>query len=207
MRYTSSDFRRMGRDSLKDCWGVALVALIIQSAISAALASTGFGTLLVAGPLMVGVASVFLAISRYHQATIEQVFDGFKMNFIENLLAYLLQTVFVFLWFLLFIIPGFIKAYAYSMTTYILADNPNMKAMDALRESERMMQGHKWELFCLHLSYIGWVLLSVLTCGLLMLYVAPCMQAANTAFYRVLKEGQQSTQGDWQDNHDFTENL
>ena len=204
MHYSASDYRRMGRDSLKDCWGVALISLLINAAITGVLSSTGIGTIIVAGPLAVGLATVFLAISRYRQASYETVFAGFKTNFVENLVANLLAGIFIFLWSLLLIIPGIIKAYAYFMVPYILADNPQMKAMDAIRESERIMNGHKMDLFLLHLSFIGWMLLSFLTCGLLLLYVVPYMQAANAAFYRVLVEGEQSSQTDWQSGHDFT---
>ena len=77
----------------------------------------------------------------------------------------------------------------YSMCHYILAEHPNMKAKEVLRESKRMMEGHKWRLFCLRLSYIGWIFLSLLSCGIGLLGVGPYMQAAETAFYRELVKG------------------
>ena len=204
MFYTSSDFRRMGRMSLDGSWGVALICLLIVSAIQTVLASTVAGTLLVAGPLTVGLMCVFLSISRYHEASYETLFVTLKSNFIECFLAYILQTIFVFLWSLLFLIPGMIKSYSYSMTFYILADNPQLSSMDALRESERMMMGHKWELFCLNLSFIGWYILSIFTCGLLLIYVVPYHLAAVTAFYRILAEGNGESQSNWADSHNFT---
>lgn len=98
----------------------------------------------------------------------------------------LLQTLFVFLWSLLLIFPGIMKAYAYSMAPFIMAENPNMTAREALRASEDLMYGHKAELFFLELSFIGWGLLSVLTLGIGSLWLTPYIQAAHAAFYRNL---------------------
>lgn len=79
--------------------------------------------------------------------------DGFCMN--------LLRGLFIFLWTLLLIIPGIIKSYSYAMTPYILAENPGMTATNAITESRRIMEGNKWRLFCLEISFIGWDLLCV----------------------------------------------
>ena len=77
----------------------------------------------------------------------------------------------------------------YSMCYYVLADHPDMKAKEVLKESKRLTNGHKWRLFCLRLSYIGWIFLSLLSCGIGLLWVGPYMQAAETAFYRELVKG------------------
>lgn len=203
MNYTAKDYRRMGMDSLKGSWGIALVAMLIFAAISGILSSTVLGTLIVYGPLCVGLSCIFLAISRYHHAEFESFFNGFKTNILENILAGIFVSLFTFLWSLLLIIPGIIKSISYSMTFRILADNPQMKWKDAMDKSEQMMNGHKMEYFLLQLSFIGWILLTPLTCGLLALYVSPYIEATNTAFYRVLAEGENS-QTDWQTQHDFT---
>jgi uncharacterized membrane protein len=73
------------------------------------------------------------------------------------------------------------------MTLFILKDNPEMSATDAITESRRMMNGNKWRLFCLDFSFIGWILLSALTCGILYILVYPYMYAARAAFYESLK--------------------
>ena len=73
------------------------------------------------------------------------------------------------------------------MTPYLLLDRPELSATEAITESRKMMNGHKMDLFLLDLSFIGWVLLSILTCGILFFYVAPYMQAARAEFYRTLK--------------------
>ena len=97
--------------------------------------------------------------------------------------TYLLEAVYLFLWGLL-IIPAFIKPFSYSMAFYILADNPEMSANDAITQSRKMMDGYKWKLFCLHFSFIGWHILAVLTCGILYLWLAPYIQASVAEFYK-----------------------
>ena len=96
----------------------------------------------------------------------------------------LLQSVYVLLWSLLFIIPGIIAAYSYAMTEFILAENPDLTASEAIAQSKEMMYGNRWRLFCLHFSFIGWDILSSLTLGIGNLWLRPYKQAANAAFYR-----------------------
>ena len=86
-------------------------------------------------------------------------------------------------------IPGIIAAYRYSMATYIMAENPDMKAMEAIEASKQMMSGNKFRLFCLDLSFIGWDILGMITLGIGMLFVRPYQQAAKAAFYREVSEG------------------
>ena len=78
-------------------------------------------------------------------------------------------------------------SYAYSMSYYILKDNPELSANEARKQSIEMMRGNKWRLFCLDFSFIGWSLLSMFTFGILMLWVTPVMQASHAAFYESLK--------------------
>jgi len=99
----------------------------------------------------------------------------------------ILIGVFTFLWSLLFYIPGIIKALSYSMANYILADNPEMTAREALRESKIIMHGHKWELFVLNLSFILWELLGVFTLGIAFVYVVPYISATTANFYQSIK--------------------
>lgn len=95
-----------------------------------------------------------------------------------------MKGVFVFLWSLLFIIPGIIAGYSYAMTDYILAENPEMTASEAIARSKEMMKGNRGRLFCLQLSFIGWALLSALTFGIGQLWLRPYEQTAIAAFYR-----------------------
>lgn len=91
--------------------------------------------------------------------------------------------IFTFLWTLLFIIPGIIKSYAYSMSGFILAENPEMTAKEAMQVSEEMMAGNKWRLFCLQFSFIGWQILCILSLGIGSLWLTPYMNVATAAFY------------------------
>lgn len=102
------------------------------------------------------------------------------------LAAVLLQVVYILGWMLLFIIPGLIAAYRYSLTSYILAENPEMDANDAITRSKELMKGNKWRLFCLRFSFIGWDILSILTLGIGDLWLTPYRAAAHAAFYREL---------------------
>lgn len=97
-----------------------------------------------------------------------------------------LTGLFVVLWSLLFVIPGILAAYSYAMAPYILAENPDMTAREAITASKEMMRGNRWRLFCLGFSFIGWSLLCVLTLGIGTLWLRPYEEAAQAAFYRDL---------------------
>ena len=103
---------------------------------------------------------------------------SFKVNFLVGLFTYL--------WSLLFLIPGIIKGCSYSQAMYILAENPEMGALDAINQSKEMMEGHKMEYFLLELSFFGWFLLGPFTLGLLYIWLIPYMQATFTNFYKSL---------------------
>ena len=100
---------------------------------------------------------------------------AFGLRFMTSLL--------IFLWMLLFIIPGIIAAYRYALAPYLMAENPNMGVMEAISRSKELMAGNKWRLFCLHLSFIGWGLLCAFTLGIGYLWLMPYCNAAETAFY------------------------
>lgn len=184
------DFRAKAWAACKANWGVAILSILIVAIITglctAIPAVGGLISLVITGPLALGEAIIFIKLIKGEKAEIANLFDGFK-NFVNSFLLYILNGIFVFLWSLLFAIPGVIMTYAYSMSFYILKDNPELSANEARKQSIEMMRGNKWRLFCLDLSFIGWSLLSILTLGILMLWVAPVMQASHAAFYESLK--------------------
>lgn len=92
------------------------------------------------------------------------------------------------MWTLLFVIPGIVKTIAYSMTYYVMLDNPEMSAGDCITKSKELMKGHKADFFILCLTYIGWILLYILTLGILMLWVGPKMATAQYHFYLKIQE-------------------
>ena len=116
----------------------------------------------------------------------ERMFDGFKV-YGRALGLQLLQGVFIFLWSLLLIVPGIIKAFAYSMATYISYDHPELSANECIDRSMDMMKGHKWELFVLYLSFIGWALLCLPTFGIGYLWLIPYVNVTVSKFYEELK--------------------
>lgn len=149
----------------------------------------GLVLFILALPLTWGYQSLFLGAVRGGEATAKDLFEGYNKELFSRVLTTtLLYYVYVFLWSLLLLIPGCIKAYSYAMTPYILKDNPEMKNNAAIEESMRMMDGHKLELFLLDLSFIGWALLSLLTCGIGFLWLTPYMNMARVNFYEDLKK-------------------
>ena len=111
-------------------------------------------------------------------------------NYLEIVKTMFLRDIFTFLWTLLFIIPGIVKAYEYRMIPYLLADDPTMTKDRAFAESRAMMRGNKWRAFVLDLSFLGWHILSVFTLGILELfYVAPYEFMADAALYESLRYG------------------
>ena len=99
----------------------------------------------------------------------------------------LLMTVFIFLWTLLLIVPGIIMSIAYAMTPFIMHDHPELSARECIAKSKEMMRGYKWKFFLLGLSYIGWILLCILTLGILTLWISPWMTCSYVKFYEELK--------------------
>ena len=184
---------------MKGNWGLAvgatLIYMILYGAFSAGTElSGGFGSvicsllvLLIGIPLEWGYSIMFLPLVRQEgKLDLGMLFDGFK-DYGRILLTLLLMSVYVFLWALLLLVPGFIKAYSYSMTPYILKDRPDLKCNAAIEESMRMMRGNKMKLFLLDLSFIGWALLCILTLGIGLLWLEPYMVSARAAFYEELK--------------------
>ena len=96
----------------------------------------------------------------------------------------IVRTLYIVLWTLLFIIPGIIASYNYALTDYILAENPELTTKEALELSKKMMYGHRFRLFCLEFSFIGWVFLCVLSVGIGLIWLLPYTEAAKAAFYR-----------------------
>lgn len=99
----------------------------------------------------------------------------------------LLEGIYVFLWSLLFVIPGIIASLSYAMAPFIMAENPHMTASEAITASKQLMDGNKTRLFCLEWSFIGWAILCVLTLGIGNLFLSPYTSAAKAAFYRSIQ--------------------
>ncbi|MGM9937964.1 MAG: DUF975 family protein [Candidatus Ornithomonoglobus sp.] len=133
----------------------------------------------------VGYAGFNLRLVRRQDASIKNIFSCFD-RWGRIFLMGLLRSIYLILWTCLLIVPGIIKSYSYAMAPYIMHDNPDVGAGEAIRRSKEMMDGYKWHLFCLRFSFIGWLLLAALTCGIGYLWIGPYINAAEAAFYEKL---------------------
>ncbi len=197
---SAKEYRDAARASLKGKWGSAvvmtLVFLIIMCvlynnygdnnvAIGAAVGILGVSLILqcLSMPMQYSYIVAFLDNIRNGQDyKVGQIFTGYN-DFTRVFGTVFLKNIYIFLWTLLFIIPGIIKSYSYMLTEYILRDNPDMKFNAAIERSMAMMKGHKFDLFYLHLTFIGWALLSFLTLGIGFLWLTPYAYAAQAHFY------------------------
>lgn len=182
------EIKSAAKQQLSANYGIILGANVLF-AIIIGIASTvaSFASIILTGPLTFGIVSIMIGSVRNENPPFETLFNGFKY-FGTTFCTGLLVSIFTTLWTLLFIIPGIVKSYSYAMTFYILKDNPNIKATEAIDLSQKMMKGHKADLFVLHLSFIGWLILSIFTFGILnILYVTPYMQLSTANFYEKLK--------------------
>jgi uncharacterized membrane protein len=138
-------------------------------------------------PLTTGVAFVFLNMMRGIKPQVKDSFSKYSI-FGKCILTDIYTSVIIVLWALLFIVPGIIAAYGYALVPYIICDDENLSVTETAILSKEMMNGHKMELFVLHLSFIGWSLLSLFTFGILeIVYVTPYRNAAIAEFYQRVK--------------------
>ena len=186
-----SEVRAEAQDLLRGQWGMMALVWLIYFVLSygGSVFTEGFGfvvSLVIGGPFALGISAIVLKLYRRESFHIEEMFNGFK-DFSRTLEAYLLITLYVLLWSLLLIVPGIIAAISYSMTFFIMAEDPDIPAVLAMRKSKEMMYGHKSEFFMLMLSFIGWFILSLFSCGVgfLFLYSYTMMSAA--IFYKRIK--------------------
>ena len=190
----NSELRNSAKILLRGNWGesilVAFVYLIFVGAIASLQNknnSLSILTLIIEGPMLLGLTIFFLKLSRDEDARFENLFDGFKM-FGKALGTYLLMILYIFLWTLLLIIPGIIAAMSYSMSFFILADNPDIKIQEALNLSKEMMYGYKMKYFLMQLGFFGLALLCILTLGIGFLWLLPFMQVTKSKFYDDIKD-------------------
>lgn len=172
-------------------YGVS-IASAISGVTSHAIIPLYVGTLvlvyLVGWPLTVGYynAQKVLLVNGDNRL-IQNMFEIGFGNWLHYVWGTILMILYVALWSLLLFIPGIIKSYSYAMTYYILVERPELSANQAIDESRRLMIGHKFDLFYLDLSFIGWILLSMLTCGIGLLWVMPYWVTARAAFWEDIK--------------------
>ena len=146
-------------------------------------------TIFVFNPLKVGVQKFFIE-NHYSNSGLSSLLWAFKTNYSNTVKTMFLMQVYLFLWSLLFAIPGIIKGYSYRLVPYILADNPDMNSDDAITLSREMMNGQKFEVFVLDLSFFLWWILSSITFNIAgILYVFPYIYATDAELYLAIKNG------------------
>lgn len=142
-------------------------------------------TIVIGGAMTLGYYQFYQNLVRNQEAEVGTLFvhknklwHGFCLNF--------WQILYVFLWTLCFIIPGIMAGLSYSMAAYIANDHPEMTAREAIAASKEMMKGHRWRLFCLQISFIGWSLAAAFTLGIGSFALAPYQETAKAYFYQNL---------------------
>lgn len=167
--------------------------LLIGGAVLSGLAAFGFvlryaWRIFVSGPVETGMDRYFLD-ARQDKSDFANLFYSFRSGrYMKIVAAIAWRELFHFLWTLLFIIPGWIKGYSYSMIPYLMADNPGMDYKRAMKLSMAMTNGEKWNIFVLDLSFLGWFLLGMLCCGLGVLFLNPYIYATKAELYVTLRQ-------------------
>lgn len=201
---TNQDYKNIALVALKGKWAPAVlcaVVLMVVASVSTLTTSSGQepSVWMMAISTLFSIAVLYPLELGYYNAHRSLLLNGddqltqntFKMgfrNWAHNALGMFLMMVFVCLWSFLFVIPGIIKAFAYALTPYILVDRPELSANQAIDLSMAMMKGHKFDLFWLSLSFMGWIILSILTLGIGLFWLVPYMTTAMAAFYEDVKE-------------------
>lgn len=172
------------KNDLSNIWGPAIITFIVYMLISMVGGVIPMGSLVLAGPLSVGLSIYSLKIAKGEESKLDNIFEGFN-NFGIAIGTYVLMVIFVLLWMLLFIIPGIIAAINYSQSFYIIAEDKEKKLspMDALNKSKEMMKGHKMDYFILGFKLFIFFLLSLFTFGIALLWLMPYSQVAMANFY------------------------
>ncbi|MGI8369100.1 DUF975 family protein [Priestia megaterium] len=203
--------KREAKASLKNRWGLAILLTVVTYGVytllpipfeivasggydnwmkdesdSASWISTAFA--IVFSPLLMANYWAFLGLARGESVQLGHLFKTFQDFglYVKSLGIYVLITLYVMLWSLLLLIPGIIKALAYSQTYYICKDNPTYSMNQAITESRRLMNGYKGQYFLLLLSFLGWFLLSIITLGIGFLWSIPYLSASLARFYENL---------------------
>lgn len=206
---TNQDYKNEALAALKGHWASAVVATLVY--VLVALVSTGGGSLdnffhfspgtiisvagasvllafFIIGPVEIGYVNSMRRLYEEGNGDLTSGMFGFATkNYLHVVWVYFVMAVKILLWALLLIVPGIIKSFSYAMTPYIMVEHPEYSASEAINASCELMRGHKWELFCLYLSFIGWAFLSVITCCIGFFWLEPYISVAQAAFYKDLK--------------------
>jgi uncharacterized membrane protein len=165
---------------------ISLLASLIAGAVSAVPLVGTIAGMLLSGAFSLAMIQIYMNLGYGRRPEVGDLFSQMR-NILPAFCTQFLVGLFTFLWSLLLFVPGIIMGCAYSQAMYILADDPGIGPMEAIRRSKEMMEGHKMEYFVLCLSFYGWALLGAFTLGILYIWLIPYMQATMANYYRSLK--------------------
>ncbi|MEG1002327.1 DUF975 family protein [Clostridium sp.] len=198
------ELKQNSKDQLKGRWGLAILVTLCFGLTTGMLKFTtdvddintrfaitsgiiGIIGFIIAGPINVGFSKFLLKFTRNDDsATIGDLFSQFKI-LPKALCLYLLVTISIIIGTFLFIIPGIIVGLMLSQCYFILAEDNSKSITECMKESAMIMNGYKWDYFVLQLSFIGWYLLGIFTCGIGLLWVAPYYSVTTANFYLTIK--------------------
>lgn len=181
---TNNEYKTAAKAALKGNWAISALTAFVQTLLSAGMLLNIF----VVNPLSTGFRNALRKLM--HKEDNDVFSNSFNIGFNDythKVATDLLRDVYIFLWFLLLFVPGAIKHYSYACVDYLLIDKPDLSADETIHLSREMMKGHKWELFCLDLSFLGWALIClVFTVGIGFFWLSPYVKTARAAFYEDL---------------------
>ena len=214
----SKEYREQAWSTLSSYWNdmaVILLVIILIAGIGSGIGLVGtlshmnslsmFGSstsfiaaILLVMPLEFSLCALLLSIVRKEEnevSPMRQLWQGFLENYTAYVVAGFLMYIVIFLISIVTLcIGGIIFALAYSMVAFVIKDNPELTAKEALKKSRYMMRGHKWELFKLYFSFIGWYFVGILTCCIGFLWITPYMNTAIVHFYEDVKAEYEATE-------------
>lgn len=201
----ASDYRRQGKESLEGEWGTAawitVQFFVIHFIVNGLANLIGTGNFFTAGNATVNILSEIMSIFILMPLTVGlsiAFLNNARENHLKNKSLYVfftngrywgtvgltfVESIFLGLWFLLFVIPGIIKSLSYSQAYYIWKDNPNISILDCITASRQAMNGNKWELFYVYFSFIGWYFLGMISIGIGFIWIIPYVTSTSVVFY------------------------
>lgn len=188
---TRAELKKQAKEIISQNYWSVIGATFLACLIYEAVLWFGSFTALLVSPIMCGLTLFYISLAEGDQMSIGDMFsEGFTGTYyLRRVGGVALRMLYTFLWGLLLVIPGIVKSYSYALVPYILARYPQIEAPEAIRKSMQYMNGYKADLFMLHLSFIGWTLLSGLTFGVVgIFFVVPYISITETLWYKQLIE-------------------
>lgn len=178
------EYKTAAKAALKGNWAISALTSFVQTLLSAGMLLNIF----VLNPLNTGFRNALRKLM--HKEDNDVFSNAFNIGFNDythKVATDLLRDVYIFLWGMLLFVPGIVKSYSYACVDYLLIDDPELDADATIHRSRELMAGHKWDLFCLDLSFIGWALIClVFTAGIGFFWLSPYVKTARAAFYEDL---------------------